>query len=272
MGKIRRDERPEQRETAIGLARSLPASRFPISRLIQLIVLLQSGRCPNARRLAEVCEVSPRTIYRDLAILADAGITVLYRPDRQGYEIARGLFLQPPRLEEREVLALLVLCRFWDQGDDLGLQGDAFQAMDKLIQSLPEPLRTRSLDVAAILGDLPGGATAEAATATRTVAIHNEILAALVERRQVRLSLRGAPGQEPQATKMAIYRLTRLGKVWCLVGRSSWHCRVTLVPIDQIERVETTSDGYEIPPRFSLERFLCQWRASQRTESTAGVG
>ena len=74
---------------SIFLAEPLHSSRFPLARLIQLIILLQTERCPNARRLAEICEVSRRTIYRDLAALAGAGIAVIYRSDRQGYQLAQ---------------------------------------------------------------------------------------------------------------------------------------------------------------------------------------
>src|SRR6516225_6244023 len=95
-------------EPSIALLEPSHSSRFPLARLIQLIVLLQTERYPNARRLAEICEVSRRTIYRDLAALTGAGITVLYRSDRQGYQLAQSVFLQPPKMEEREALALLV--------------------------------------------------------------------------------------------------------------------------------------------------------------------
>src|SRR5271157_474765 len=114
-------ENNNSRERSIVPAEPSHSSQFPLARLIQLIVLLQTERCPNASRLAEICEVSRRTIYRDLATLASAGINVVYRPDRQGYELSRHLFLQPPRLENREVLGLIVLCRQWGSGDDLGL-------------------------------------------------------------------------------------------------------------------------------------------------------
>jgi predicted DNA-binding transcriptional regulator YafY len=261
---------PEQRTEdnngrALSLARALPASRSPISRLLQLIVLLQAGRCPNARRLGELCEVSTRTIYRDLALLADAGFTVLYRPDRQGYQIARGQFLQPPRLEEREVLALLVLCRHWDQAEDLGLRCAATQAVDKLLQSLPDPLRMRLMDAAELIGEPSGLASMESATDR----LHREILAALVERKQLRLWIRERMESELFLTKMAVYRLSRVGDTWCLVGRSSWHCSVTLVAIDQIVQVEPTSDLYEIPPRFRLDRFLARL-GSKQNDSEAG--
>ena len=141
------------RERSIVLAEPSHSSHFPLARLIQLIVLLQTERCPNARRLAEICEVSRRTIYRDLAALAGAGISVLYRSDRQGYQLAQNVFLQPPKMEEREALALLVSCRQWGSGDDLGLSRHANQAIDKLVQCLPEGMRTRLLAAAEILSD-----------------------------------------------------------------------------------------------------------------------
>ncbi len=94
-------------EPSIILTEPSHSSRFPLARLIQLIVLLQTERYPNARRLAEICEVSRRTIYRDLAALAGAGITVLYRSDRQGYQLAQNVFLQPPKMEEAKPW------RFW---------------------------------------------------------------------------------------------------------------------------------------------------------------
>lgn len=142
-------------DRSIVLAEPSHSSRFPLARLIQLIVLLQTERCPNARRLAEICEVSRRTIYRDLAALAGAGITVVYRADRQGYQLAQSVFLQPQKMEEREALALLVSCRQWGSGDDLGLSRHANQAIDKLIHGLPEGMRARLIAAAELLNDEP---------------------------------------------------------------------------------------------------------------------
>ena len=79
-----------------------PSLRLPLARLLQLLMILQSERFPNARRLAEACAVSRRTIYRDLAILEAAGISVLYQPERQGYQLARDCLLQPTQLDDKE--------------------------------------------------------------------------------------------------------------------------------------------------------------------------
>jgi hypothetical protein len=177
------------------------ASRYPLSRLLQLILSLQTERCPNARQLSEICEVSRRTIYRDLAALAHAGITVLYRPDRQGYQLARSLFLQPPRMEERVALALLLLCRQVSPADSLGLESVASQAVDKLIQCLPEVNRTRLMVAAEILGDPPPrpGIPAD------RKAVHEQLLTALGERRQ---SGSGSGSRHPTAWRPRKWRST----------------------------------------------------------------
>jgi len=251
-------ENSNGRERSIVLADQLHPSRFPLARLIQLIVLLQTERCPNARRLAEICEVSRRTIYRDLAALADAGINVLYRPDRQGYQLASNVFLQPPRMDEREALALLVSCRQWSTGEDLGLRRHANRAIDKLVQCLPEAMRTRLLAAAEVLSDTPDRSES---TALRRE-VDDQILAALTQRRQVRLRVRETETDAAETTKLGIYRLARIHGFWYLVGRSTRHCRVLLVPLHQIEQVELTADPYSIPPRFNLLRFLARTPSS----------
>ncbi len=250
-------EDTNNRERSIVLAEP-HSSRFPLARLIQLIVLLQTERCPNARRLAEICEVSRRTIYRDLAALAGAGITVLYRSDRQGYQLGQNVFLQPPKLDEREALALLVSCRQWGSGDDLGLSRPANQAIDKLIQGLPEGMRARLLAAAEILSDAPD--RPDSSPLRRQ--IDARIIVALTQRLQVRLSIRESGMAVAETTKLGIYRLAKVHGFWCLVGRSTRHCRVLLIPMHHIEEVELTSDPYAIPPRFNLERFLARTDAA----------
>jgi len=251
-------ENNNDREQSIVLAEPSHSSRFPLARLIQLIVLLQTERCPNSRRLAEICEVSRRTIYRDLAALAGAGITVVYRSDRQGYQLAQNVFLQPPKLEEREALALLVSCRQWGSDHDLGLRRHANQAIDKLVQCLPEGMRTRLLAAAEILSD----ASDHLESSAIRQEIDDRILVALTQRRQVRLRVRESVTSAAEATKLGIYRLAKIRGCWCLVGRSTRDCRVLLIPMHQIEQVELTEDPYSIPPRFNLVRFLARTAAS----------
>ena len=164
------------------------------------------------------------------------------------------LFLQPPRLEEKEVLALLVLCRQWSQADDLGLYDHANRAVDKLLQSLPHELRDRLTNASEVLSEV---VQVQAARPERQ-ALYDQILLSLGQRKQVRLAIRESGHAGLETTKFGIYRLPLINGRWCLVGRSTRHCGVVLFPVPQIEHIELTSDSYTIPPRFNLTRFLAQ--------------
>jgi predicted DNA-binding transcriptional regulator YafY len=250
-------------QSSNGLKAHLSSGHFPLARLLQLIIILQTECCPNARQLAEMCEVSRRTIYRDLATLAAAGITVTYRPDRQGYQLARSLVLQPPRLEEREALALFVISRQWNVTNDLGLLRPAQHAVDKLLQGLHEEFRARLM----VSAELFSESAQSPVLSQERQALHASILAALADRRQIRLWFQETGKPDLETTKLGLYRLPLICGQWYLIGRSTLHRQVKLFPVTQIQRVEVTADPYTIPPRFNLARFLAQAFSSDNGSS-----
>jgi predicted DNA-binding transcriptional regulator YafY len=54
------------------------------ARLLEVLLLLQARRRATATALAEALEVSVRTVYRDIAALAAAGVPVYTEPGRRG--------------------------------------------------------------------------------------------------------------------------------------------------------------------------------------------
>jgi proteasome accessory factor B len=225
---------------------------LPLLRLLQLVMILQGGRFPNAQHLAEACAVSRRTIYRDLAILEAAGIPVVYRADRQGYQLAGAGFLRPAPLDDREALALLLLSRLCPADQAFGLLRPLRSGVEKILQSLPATVRGR---VGLVSEVLAGDRSAPELPADRRP-IYEAIWRALGERRQMRLWSRAEPGNPPLTTKLSLYRLARVDGCWCLVGRSTLHREVRLFRIPGIERIEVTEETYTIPPRFRLDRWL----------------
>ena len=172
-----------QTGSSVGLGPRSPALRLPLARLLQLLMILQSERFPNARRLAEACEVSRRTIYRDLAILEAAGIEVLYQPERQGYQLARNCWLQPTQLEDNEALALLIMSRMECAQAPFGLVRHAQSGLAKVVQSLPGDLRGRI----AISGELIADDAAALELAPDRQSIHETIFRAMSQRKRLSL-------------------------------------------------------------------------------------
>jgi predicted DNA-binding transcriptional regulator YafY len=225
-----------------------------LARLLQLIVALQSNRYPNARVLAELCEVSRRTIYRDLETLEDAGFSVRYRADRQGYQLVKSTFLPPPCLGQQEVLALLALSRQWKGGDGLGLLRHARAGAVKLVQALAPDVRSQMEQRAELI---PEPMPMAPLPRDRQV-VYDTILEALAQRLQLRIWYRERTRPSLETTKLGIYRLLLANNVWALIGRSTLHRQVRVFRIPQIARVVRTDDPYIVPPRFDLERFLAQ--------------
>jgi len=229
-----------------------PSLRLPLARLLQLVTILQSERFPNARRLAEACAVSRRTIYRDLTTLEVAGLAVVYRPDRQGYQLARDCMLQPIQLNDKEALALLFLTRLGSALDPFGLMLAGRSAVAKVVQSLPSEKRSRITRRVELIAD--NDATLEIPPDRQP--IYETILRALSERKQLRLWYRERETCAEATTRLSLYRLARIQTHWSLVGHSSAHREVRIYEVPWIERIELTDEPYSIPPRFRLDRFL----------------
>jgi predicted DNA-binding transcriptional regulator YafY len=226
--------------------------RSQLPRLLELIMAIQSDRFPNARELAERCEVSRRTIYRDLDALAAAGIPVHYRPDRQGYQLIRSCSFPSPNLDEKEALALLILARQWKGGAGLDLLRHAREGAVKLVQTLPPDVRDRVLNQAE---PIPHDPTPPPLPRDRKN-VYDAILDALSRRLQVRVWYHDAFEGSRETTKLSLYRLLLARGIWCVIGRSTLHRQVRVFRIPWIERAMPTDDPYTIPPRFNLERFL----------------
>ena len=61
-------------------------SRPPFERMMRIHDALQAGRFPNARKLAETCEVSEKSIQRDLDFMRDRlHFPIEYDPKKWGY-------------------------------------------------------------------------------------------------------------------------------------------------------------------------------------------
>ncbi len=237
--------------------------RSQLARLLRLVLILQAERFPNARAMAERCEVSRRTIYRDLDVLVEAGIPVRYRQDRQGYQLAKGFFLPPTSLDESEALALFVMARQGMGGDGLGLLRHARAGADKLVQGLPSEVRDRVMTAVEPFRD---GTRAEGFGGERG-AVHDAILGSLSTLRQVRLWYREPGSTAEECTKFSLYRLVWHHTHWFLIGRSSSERRVRVIGLPWVRKVALTDDGYTVPPRFDLARFLGQAWGVRRDRS-----
>jgi predicted DNA-binding transcriptional regulator YafY len=237
-----------------------------LCRLLQIVLSLQSDRRPNARQLAEECEVSRRTIFRDLETIALAGLPVEYDPARQGYRLASPPPLRAAGLEEREIQALAVLVNTRGDSDPFGLNGPARSALSKLLGGLTPEARVRTEAVDLATRDQAPPAPLD----PHRRAVYEGLLRAVVLGVQVRLTLR-VPRRGVEMTRLTPYRIVALREGWAVVGRSTLHRQVRLVPLARVVAVEVTDEPATIPPRFRVDRWLARARSGRAGSSRREV-
>lgn len=109
-------------------------------RLFALVQLIRGRRLSTAAWLAERLQVSPRTVYRDVAELQHQGVPIEGEAG-VGYRLGRGFDLPPLMFTVDEARALAVATRMAQQWLDPALSQAAEDAMSRVVSVLPASVR-----------------------------------------------------------------------------------------------------------------------------------
>ncbi len=218
------------------------------SRLLSILLLLQTRRRLSARELAEELEVSLRTVYRDVEALAAAGVPVYAEQGRAGgYRLVDGYRTRLTGLTEQEADSLF-LVGMPGPAAALGLTGPATAAELKLLAALGPDQRDRAgrlkdrfhLDVPAWYRD--------AENSPHLPAIAEAVLH---DRRVDVVYRRWAAPREVERT-LEPYGLVLKNGAWYVVSRGTSGFRTYRV--SNILRLTPTAEQFPREPGFDLAR------------------
>ncbi|GGO78322.1 helix-turn-helix transcriptional regulator [Nonomuraea cavernae] len=222
------------------------------SRLLSLLLLLQTRGRMTAPDLAEELEVSVRTVYRDVEALSAAGVPVYAdRGPAGGYRLLDGYRTRLNGLTAEEASSLF-LAALPGPAAELGLAEVAANAELKLLAALPpEPRSHVSRLRERFLLDVPGWYR-EADDVPRL----GEVSEAVWERRPLRMTYRRWGGKVVERV-VHPYGLVLKGGSWYLVatpvGQNPRTYRVS-----RVLTLETLPGRFDRPEDFDLARF---WRS-----------
>ena len=78
-------------------------------RLIGIICVIKQNKRITAKKIAEIFEVSERTIYRDIDVLSQLKVPVIsHEGFNGGYEIDESYFMPSIAIKDNEILYLLI--------------------------------------------------------------------------------------------------------------------------------------------------------------------
>ncbi|MFN2240176.1 MAG: helix-turn-helix transcriptional regulator [Thermoanaerobaculia bacterium] len=213
-----------------------------ITRLLDMMALLEGRRSRPVRELAAHFETTERTIFRDLADLEELGFPLT--SDEHGYRIMDGATMRPLHLDagERALLRLLVENPSVRRPPALARRLEIVAAkLDRIAPpSGPSKLVLAGIDRS---GPIQSGVIeAIEGAIDRSEAIEIDYA-----------SLRSAARSRRMVDPWAIFHRS---EAWYFVGRCHRHDEARMFRLDRIAAVRASGARFERPADFDLESFL----------------
>jgi predicted DNA-binding transcriptional regulator YafY len=227
-------------------------------RLLSILLLLQTRGRITATKLAEMLEVSERTIYRDLDALSAAGIPVYAeRGPGGGCTLMEGYRTNLTGLTETEIRSLFV-GGVAGPLSDLGLGHVLEDALLKLLAALPSDHRHDAERVRQrIILDAAGWFRGE-----EPVPYLHVLQEAVWQDRLLHMRYRRSDNQHIERT-VEPYGLVAKASIWYMVGAAAGELRTYRV--SRVLAAELLAEHFERPADFDLTTYWADWCAAFET-------
>jgi predicted DNA-binding transcriptional regulator YafY len=219
------------------------------SRLVNVLLLLQTRTRMTAAELAAELEVSVRTIYRDVEALAEASVPIYAeRGPHGGVRLVDGYRTRLTGLTADEAEAVF-LSGLPGPAAELGLGTVVTAARLKVMAALPPELRARAGRIAERFHlDAPGWfQTSEDLPFLETLA------GAVWQTQQVRILYRRGERGGVVEREIDPLGLVLKGGIWYLVARAGENIRTYRV--SRVLDVEILAERFERPEQFDLAEY-----------------
>lgn len=113
-----------------------------LSRLIAILIQLQTKRLTTATSLSVKFNVSIRSIYRDMRALEQARVSIISK-DGKGYSLMEGYKIPPIMFSESQANALILAEQLILKNKDSSFIKDYTEAVDKIKAMLKETDKSR---------------------------------------------------------------------------------------------------------------------------------
>jgi proteasome accessory factor B len=227
-------------------------SRPPLERMLRIHQALQSGKFPNATRLARELEVSTKSIHRDIEFMRDRLLLPIeYDGSRFGYYYSGEVTSFPTvQITEGEIFALVVAEKALHQYRGTNFEKPLLSAIKKIEQSLPETISLNLDDI-------------EQTISFRTrveqildLEVFDALAKATARRRQIEFTYRKPGRRETEQRIVDPYHLANINGEWYLFAFDHLRNDIRTFAPARIQSVRQTGKTFDRPQKFSLEKRL----------------
>jgi len=224
-------------------------------RLFRLVNELRARAVSRAEDLARHLEVSPRTIYRDIAHLQASGLPIDGEPG-VGYLLRPGFDLPSVTFTHDQIDALAMGLSFVEASGEPVLAAAAREVRAKLQASLPRP-ELRKLADAPFLS-IPRRSMRQGHAA--------QLRKSIRQRRIVRIDYADGAGRA-SSRRIRPLAIWSFPEGWMITGWCELRQDFRTFRFDRITGLEVTDDTFAHEPARSLRAFLeiegCRWREAK---------
>ncbi len=230
-----------------------------VSRVVQLLTTLQSGKGRTAGELARMFGISRRTLFRDLKELQKIGLQPRFSNGEHGYRLADEQFLPPINLNLQEALSLLLLAHKMRSQVQLPFKNSALLAAMKIESALPPRVR-RYCELALLRISAKTGAQAPAPGSPGLDVIFSTLQQAFAEHRKVRICYDSLFDAKTIDCELAPYHLFYNQRAWYVLGHSSLHKSIRTFKLNRIQSAKLLDNSWDNGESFDLDEYLgCAW-------------
>jgi predicted DNA-binding transcriptional regulator YafY len=205
---------------------------------------------PNCRSLAELLEVSQKSIQRDLEYMRDMlGAPIRYNPQKRGYEYSEsGYYLPAVFLKTGEKRALRILNQALEPYISTPYFSEIKQAVDKVFESLPI---TRIEDKSQDLVSFEPPPSSEVDPENFQMideAVQNKII--------IRLTYYSASSDQTKLRTIHPYHLHNDKGIWYVIAYCETRRAIRFFALNRISNLTLTEKLFQVQTDFHLNNYL----------------
>lgn len=220
-------------------------------RLFQILTLLRGRRTViTAQQLAELLEVSERTIYRDLQALILSGMPI----DSEvgvGYRLNPGFTIPPLMFNEQELEAMLLGARMVQGWGGERMASAAASALTKIHAVLPDQLHRQTVQQ-------PEWLLVPDYNAKQYAQYSDQLGEAIKHKSKIIIRYQREDGETSQRIIWPL-GLVFWGNRWTLVAWCELRDEYRMFRLDRIQVFEFHTDKFETHELCSLQHYLKHW-------------
>lgn len=223
-----------------------------ISRMLDIIIHLQSRNSVKAQELADILETDLKTIYRDIESLRMANIPIESKPGRYGgFYIPKDFYFKSPRFSSDEIAALSLGGEILTKSNGFFMEKEFKSALAKIKNSISaEGMNTAAKKISSITYNV------DALRTNIRENIFSIIEKSIEEKNTIEVRYYTLSRDEVKRRKLDPYHLIYKSGAWYLIAYCHWRNQVKIFRVDRIHTVTQTDLKFQIQKGFSLSQYL----------------